>query len=200
MEIMKGKDIPPGVIKRMRRTFDYLDSVEKIHYQELVELIYKTVDFYYKHTVEADAVCSKGCSWCCRVPIDVTAIEAKYIEDKTGNMTADLGDSKDWHRLPDKTKCPFLKNDECSVYEFRPFNCRVFATLDSPDYCIDGGTKHNIVNYLSNNGLALFRQMLIDYSKQAVSGQGEAYEADVRSWFGSNIRGARISAVFIDEA
>ena len=30
--------------------------------------------------------------------------------------------------------CPFLKDNRCSVYEYRPDNCRNYPYLDKPDF------------------------------------------------------------------
>lgn len=174
--------LPPGVVKRMERViFQELPNMDGASPVEVVEMIYKTADFYYKHAVASQAVCKKGCSWCCRVPVDVSAIEVQYIHDKTGIKYAALERGKNWFRKPDKTKCPFLKNDCCSIYEARPFNCRLFATVDDPMYCVDGNTEHNIYSYESNQGMMMLRKFLDDVSEQNYT---MAPLGDIREWFG----------------
>ncbi|MBK6834076.1 MAG: YkgJ family cysteine cluster protein [Bacteroidetes bacterium] len=34
-----------------------------------------------------------------------------------------------------KLKCPFLINNECSIYEARPFTCRIHVVEDKPELC-----------------------------------------------------------------
>lgn len=177
-----SKQLPPGVVKRMERViFEELPALGDVSPSVIVEKIYSAVDFYYKKAIAPGAVCKKGCSWCCRVPVDVSAIEVQYIHDKTGINCNELEKGLDWSREPDKTKCPFLKNDCCSIYEARPFNCRVFASMDSPDYCVDGSTEHHIYNWMSNGGLEYFRNLLDQVS-------AKEYECapvgDIREWYG----------------
>lgn len=173
--------LPPGVVKRLHRViFEELPKMDNATPAQIVEKIYKTADYYYKHAVADQAVCKKGCSWCCRVPVDVSALEVQYIHEKTGIKSVELERGFDWSREPDKTKCPFLKDDCCSIYEARPFNCRLFATVDDPMYCVDGSTKHNIYSYQSNQGLLILRKFLDDVSEMNYKC---APMGDIREWY-----------------
>jgi Fe-S-cluster containining protein len=76
--------------------------------------------------------CKQGCSYCCRIRVDVSEIELSLIKSKArkayNNATKDqeIGEP-----------CPFLKNNSCSVYEVRPFLCRrhqVFTPTN--DLCV----------------------------------------------------------------
>lgn len=181
-QVKISKPLPPGVVKRMERViFDELPALGDVSPTVVVEKIYSAVDFYFKKAIAPDAVCKKGCSWCCRVPVDVSAIEVQYIHDKTGINCNELEKGRDWSREPDKTKCPFLKDDCCSIYDARPFNCRVFASMDSPDYCVDGSTAHHIYNWMSNGGLEYFRKLLDNISEKEYEC---AAVGDVREWYG----------------
>lgn len=182
MNKLQNKPLPPGVVKRLERTIYHdLVDLEKIEPSKIVEIIYSTADYYYKHAIQKDAVCKKGCSWCCRVPVDVSALEVQYISEKTGIKPNGLEKGKDWSRDPDKTKCPFLKDGCCSIYEHRPYNCRIFATMDSADFCIDGATDHIIYTWASNGGLTFFRKFLDDLSEVNYQCAGVG---DIREWFG----------------
>lgn len=181
MNFKETKGVPPGVVKRMHRVlFEELPKMDNCAPSDIVEKIYKTADYYYQKMVAPDAVCKKGCSWCCRVPVDVSAIEVQYIYDKTGHKSLDLERGHWWHREPDKTKCPFLVDDCCSIYEARPFNCRVFATVDDPIYCVDGSVKHDIYSWQSNNGLKMMREFLDEVSEENYKC---APQGDIREWF-----------------
>ncbi|MDG3034197.1 YkgJ family cysteine cluster protein [Vibrio parahaemolyticus] len=191
--------IPPGVVKRLERTlYETIPNLKGPSPVELVKIIYDTVDFYYKKVVAKDAVCKKGCGWCCRVPVDVSAIEVQYIHDKLGIKANALEKGIDWSKAPDKTKCPFLENESCSIYEARPFNCRIFASMDSVEHCIDGATTHEIYGWQSNGGLVAMRRILDDVSLQYpdLSQMG-----DIREWFGeaSKIKGNKIDVLFVDD-
>ena len=78
-------------------------------------------------------VCRKGCAHCCRIDLDITPLEADYISHNTVIKQR----KKPIER--DDEYCPFLDKETavCTIYDFRPFNCRTFATFDSPDYCRD---------------------------------------------------------------
>jgi Fe-S-cluster containining protein len=178
---MFSMDLPQGVVKRLVRTIDEINDTKSIDAMELISKIYKTVDFYYKHAVEKHASCSKGCSWCCRVPLDVSAIEVQYINERTGINVTELEKGKDWSRTPDKTKCPFLKDSQCSIYPYRPFNCRVFASLDGSENCIDGNTKYLIYTWESSQGLKVLKGILTEASEQSPL----ATYGDIREWFGA---------------
>lgn len=193
---MKTNKLPIGVYKRLERTiYEILPSMKNPRPNEIIEEIYKTVDFYYKKAVSVDATCKKGCSWCCRIPVSVSAIEVQYITDKTGFKATPLKKGFDWSREPDKTKCPFLVNDQCGIYEHRPFNCRIFASLDDPKNCFDGDTYHQIYTWESNEGLKLFRKILDDISEQYEC----AAIGDIRYWFGIGAKVQENQIIFIDD-
>lgn len=87
--------------------------------------------------------CTRGCSHCCYVPVGLTALEADYIEDRTGHKQNANVESMGKARDPkEKTACPFLKDNECSIYEYRPMVCRAFLSFDDIQHCIDSSSFH----------------------------------------------------------
>jgi Fe-S-cluster containining protein len=180
MRLLKSDNVGHAVHKRFKNTIESIQGKDNITPFELVDKIYKTVDFYYKKCVEPLSVCSRGCAWCCRIPVDVSAVEVQYIYEKTGIEAKEIQEQKRFY--PDKSKCPFLKFNECSIYEARPLHCRVFATIDDPLFCIDSSKSHLIYTTKSNNGVVILNNILIEAS-QSYSG---AVVADVRQWFGDN--------------
>jgi Fe-S-cluster containining protein len=60
--------------------------------------------------------CKSKCSYCCNIRVDVSDLEISIIKKN----------AKKQFRNTDKGRvigepCPFLKNDLCSIYDFRPF-------------------------------------------------------------------------------
>jgi Fe-S-cluster containining protein len=108
--------------------------------------------------------CAKGCSMCCRIqPVPVTPAEAyallrlveslpeprraQVIErfaDRTARLEeAGLAETYDGGRahvsryLELQLSCPFLENDECSIYAARPLVCREFLVTSPKEMCAE---------------------------------------------------------------
>lgn len=66
--------------------------------------------------------CQRKCSHCCKIPVNVFKEEWKILKTKPKTNTT-LGE------------CPFLLNDECSVYANRPLMCQLHNTIGPSSYC-----------------------------------------------------------------
>ena len=87
------------------------------------------------------SVCKSKCSHCCRIPVQITELEAQYISKHTERKIQVSRQPLSSSVL--ESSCPFLdKNELCSIYEVRPFNCRTFHTLDNPNFCKDPNFPH----------------------------------------------------------
>jgi hypothetical protein len=145
-----------------------------------VRNLYAFVDWMLSDSgVNKASVCTKGCSHCCYLDVDVTLLEAAYIAHNTGYTMQDREQRlhKNYHE--DKQYCGFLDRESgtCSIYEYRPLACRTFFSMDSPDLCdLDNGTaEHAIFTSNSHSILAYLRQQLLMVG-------GDRY-ADIREWF-----------------
>ena len=130
----QGIELKPRIIELLQKRFDYIfryDGSPEI----LMKYLYKTADIIYREQIKPAAVCpsSGGCDHCCRVPVQVTALEVDYIQKMTGREAVNLLNIS--FLVADNSPCPFLKKSMCSIYEFRPLNCRVFASMDSVEHC-----------------------------------------------------------------
>jgi Fe-S-cluster containining protein len=78
--------------------------------------------------------CSRGCSKCCHMATMLTAQEATLIAQQTGARLAEpqvyFSGADGEHERYAGQPCPFLKNDVCSIYQHRPFACRVHVHID----------------------------------------------------------------------
>lgn len=85
---------------------------------------------------EGFVACRKGCAYCCHQAIDISSLEAAYIQEKTGIRHARVSTpiQRDPMGFSEKTPCPFLKQGACSIYEYRPLICRIAVNLDSDPY------------------------------------------------------------------
>lgn len=105
-----------------------------------VKAMYSFMDRYAEF-VKTFTVCAKGCSHCCKIPLDVTQLEISVIEESIG-LKADYPKGND--RIDPNDPCPLLNSDgSCSVYEHRPLSCRTLATIDDPKFC-ERREKHHV--------------------------------------------------------
>jgi len=112
-----------------------------------------------------DSCCEVGCNYCCHQSIEVINIEIPLIHEYIRqNIKGELFEKikvnlSNWldffdNNTPDKTlkareifhdflnisadyslPCPFLINELCSIYEIRPFTCRVHVVTNNPELC-----------------------------------------------------------------
>ena len=90
--------------------------------------------------------CRAGCSHCCYQGITVTDEEAQLIAEVVDRYKIDvdmkqLKRQKDWGRQDyfrakrRYSRCAFLIDNECSIYEARPAACRNFFVSSEPENC-----------------------------------------------------------------
>lgn len=104
-----------------------------------VRKIYAVLDKLTAY-IQPLAVCSKGCSACCKIDVKILSIEASYIAKNTkAPLALPRSRQKNFTAIP----CTFLKSDgTCGIYEYRPFVCRTYFTLDNPSFCEDPMSTH----------------------------------------------------------
>lgn len=122
--------------------------------------------------------CKRGCSACCHKTVILTVDEADLLIEfcKDEGMQIDVEHLKrqvGFQGTPDQwfdqdrsiSKCVFLKDNECSVYEHRPTACRKFFVISDPAKC--GGKSGNEILALIglNIELAAAGAMDIDHSR-----------------------------------
>lgn len=146
-----------------------------------LSLIYQFVDKIYASMGDI-SVCQRGCSYCCAIDVSVTELEAAYLTKHTGVVRKrpkkETGGHKDYCPLLD------LHTGECGVYQFRPFNCRTFVTVDDPKYCAAGtDTGHY---YIGASGHGYGHPTLLQLALTVVGLNGDDMTADIRDYFGTS--------------
>lgn len=142
----------------------------------MVELAYKISDLANAKST-TNAVCAKGCSHCCQVNVEVTDLEAAYIEIKTGHKVVEQK-----YSLPVTSKlipyCTFHDEETatCKIWEFRPMACRGFFAFDDPKYCVGNNQTHAITSTWNNPGTKQIFEVLQHC--------GNGVTNDIRYYFG----------------
>lgn len=97
--------------------------------------LHKMADELGKAT-KGNSPCDNGCSFCCHQPVMITQLEARYIGRKLGILPKIPTYTIEPNPAYIGTPCPFLKDGKCSIYEHRPFACRVLYSVDDgPEPC-----------------------------------------------------------------
>lgn len=102
---------------------------------------------------EEEVSCRRGCHHCCYNLTKATLAEGALVAsqlleqgtfenyraalDKTAGLADSVGEEDDasFRYLATKTPCAFLKDGECSIYEFRPGACRSYYVTSDPAQC-----------------------------------------------------------------
>lgn len=124
-------NIPADLI---RREAALVSTIFKHHgnaYSKLTRL-YAFMDEILSHFSE-HASCQKGCSNCCSLQeLALMEIEVLYIEKLAKKKR--LVKPRPRHEITDKP-CPFLIEDACSIYPYRPYVCRKHISFAPAHWC-----------------------------------------------------------------
>lgn len=133
--------------------------------------------------------CNSGCSACCKtIPVEISDLEAKLISEATGIAYRTLtpgrhsieGTSPDWKNTP----CPFLKDDRCSIYEHRPYNCRSLGVVDKDSLtCTPENTALARANDPRAVPVSMTKMQAFDPSYINLTQRSGAIWADIRQFF-----------------
>ncbi len=147
--IISSDRVPPEIIhsysqEQGRRWLNLIrDMVERGALTSAVlKKAFSIVDQIWEKDIAKHITCKRGCSHCCTIPVAITNFEAQLLASHT-RRTADY--SEETCLTPSENAeapCVFLKNNECSVYEVRPFVCRAFGSFEDPKYCEEGSSDH----------------------------------------------------------
>lgn len=109
--------------------------------------------------------CKKHCSECCQFTFPISLLDLKFLlkglnllnDDIKVLISKNIDDLKeieqiDYDEFIEKNseggvriRCPFLINDACSIYDYRPFPCRIhFST--TPELCLQNKADSSFKN------------------------------------------------------
>lgn len=154
-------EMPPAARdKLMRQTKAILRMIDKGATPfKVIDRLNQLVDDGLRLLPWPERTCTRGCSHCCHVAVSLTALEANYIQARTGYRVESL--EKREYDEASRAPCSFLKNGECAIYEHRPIACRIFLSFDDIQYCVDETATHKMLalSEPGNGGFEMANQL-----------------------------------------
>ncbi|MDI3414788.1 YkgJ family cysteine cluster protein [Pantoea sp. V106_11] len=174
---LKGKIIPPNPNFDNTKLFNHLMQGMK-HPDDKIKahnLLMASDEIADEMSINQLSVCQSGCAYCCKIPVDVSQIEAELISSYTNKKMNHYNNIK--KIINKSTYCPFLDTTKamCSIYAVRPLACRCFQTMDHYKYCKTPNVIHLTVTVNSSSKWVQIKNLLLDLSQNRV--------ADIREWF-----------------
>jgi len=170
-------ELPP-IPEELHQQFRNLQTETSGYMSEplrVLKSMYQYMDSYNKF-ISSFSVCQRGCNHCCKNDVYITSLEAEYIAQGVNAAPNSIPENKEMG----KVLCPFLgESGECKVYEFRPFNCRTFHTLDDPKYC-ETDEDHMIYGSAGHGYGSSILSKIHDAIKQL---NGKHKSDDIRAFF-----------------
>lgn len=109
---------------------------------DLYDLARRTLDEVFQPKM----ACKKGCAYCCHIPVAASVpeivnalkfAEATFPPERYDRLRQRIAEAdqvvsglEPLERAHRNIPCPFLEQDQCSVYEARPVACRAWHSLD----------------------------------------------------------------------
>lgn len=174
--------------------YDALTSSDTVQIQELprrvslmnarpsikLRHIQVVADNLFRHAAGRSA-CARGCAHCCYIAVPISVAEARLIGERIGVTPKDVTNfpRRDEKSFSDKTPCTFLKNDECSVYDSRPLECRANFNFDRDNYWC---RYENWEKPGASVPKPVFRELYVAYGK-ASKKPLDSVAGDIRDFF-----------------
>ncbi len=126
-------NIPDDLVEKANALYQYLMTTRDTLGEQL-HAIYQYLDIFRPYLAPYMS-CSKGCSHCCHIDVQLSPLEAAYIQMRTGVVMSQPRSITTGHTTP----CPFLSEaGACGIYEARPLACRIFHAMGDPENCRPG--------------------------------------------------------------
>lgn len=101
--------------------------------------LYRFISEYQPYLSNTTA-CKRGCDFCCRIPVDVSPVEVEYMKSRDPDLVRKIGDVD----LNTASPCPFLKKGVCSIYNVRPYLCRMHMMFAGTAYWCHTDRCHTV--------------------------------------------------------
>jgi hypothetical protein len=180
-----GKSLSSPLISS-RLSQDFISLREQVRTPSLLVLgLYQEINALFQKNYDVkelplgdQIVCKRGCSLCCRLKVQTTALEVLGIAEllRVTRMSEQLEELRD--KLPETPRvslerypCPLLSGSDCSIYNTRPLGCcgMTSMSLDACRYA----AKH--VDENPNIPMGAFHKVAADLWGVAImSGQAQA--------------------------
>jgi Fe-S-cluster containining protein len=114
--------------------------------------------------------CKSKCSYCCNIRVDVSELEMSIIKKSSKKQMKDASRGRAIGE-----PCPFLKNNMCSIYDVRPFVCRMHQVFTP---------TNELCKQESGVGQELLKFSEIDKSFHHIrKDSGLGFHKDIREYF-----------------
>ena len=134
-------DLPPvprPLVEKANALYTYLVHSRAPLYEQL-HAVYRYTD-EFSSFISQFMSCSKGCAYCCHMDVQMTTLEAEYIQVNAGVALRITKSITTGHRDP----CPFLaKGGSCGIYSARPLACRLYHAAGEPANCQPGRLQNH---------------------------------------------------------
>ena len=116
---------------------DFLKHRTRLSSEEVDKLVFEIAERVWKRTD-----CT-ACANCCReVAPTLSQNDVERLAGHLGTSSSEFvsrylqqaESTEDFPWIMRQRPCPFLKDNRCAVYEYRPANCRDYPYLDKPDF------------------------------------------------------------------
>lgn len=175
----KIRPVPDRYIKELQGLLDKLNVQHGTVFLKLKQL-YAFLTRFNKEFISTFTSCNKGCSSCCKIDVQLTALEAEYIS-RSSTVPARDNPLTTGH----ETQCPFLsEKGTCTIYNYRPLLCRTYHVLSDPALCADPDAP--VLQYGSQNadmGNYIYKTIAEWVYFQTLHTTGKLDVRDIRDFF-----------------
>lgn len=139
------------ILNTINNYSEQLNNAGKQNKNLAAKAAHDAIDKLFTSAAEEDKKgiqCSKGCAACCYIDATIAESEAKLIIDhcEKNNFPIDKSYLKKQaargrKEFSEISKCVFLENNLCSIYEVRPATCRKHFVKNDPALCDSSKNK-----------------------------------------------------------